>query len=110
MFNYYKTFHLSRSKFVISMSLLCIVNFILFQPYSINLSQFITIPIQILFMLLAILIMIARYHDIGKSGLYIMLLLIPIIGPIIVITQLTFFRTKINDNPYFSQHDYMKVN
>lgn len=53
--------------------------------------------------------MCARYHDLGKSGFYLLLLLIPILGPLIVVIQLTFFKTKKYENRYLIEHKYMKV-
>jgi len=109
MFNYYKRLHLSRLKFVISMTLICIINFLIVQPNLINTHSFVSFPIHLIFLLIATILMCARYHDLGKSGSYLLLLLIPIVGPIIVVIQLTFFKTKKYENRYIIEHEYMKV-
>lgn len=109
MFNYYKKLHLSRLKFIFLMSLICVTNFLLIQPTIAPLHPAISFPINVIFLLAAILLMCARYHDIGKSGFYLLLLLIPIFGPIIVVVQLTFFKTKQYENRYIINHEYMKV-
>ena len=109
MFNYYKRLHLSRLKFIFLMSLICITNFLIVQPNLAPLHPAISFPVSLLFLLAAILLMCARYHDLGKSGFYLLLLLIPILGPLIVVIQLTFFKTKKYENRYLIEHKYMKV-
>jgi len=110
MLEHYNLEVLNRKKFILIMLWLCILNFFLIIPFTSNVPPFITLPIHIIVLSLAILSMILRYHDIGKSGLWILLIIIPIAGPVIVIIQLTFFKSKKENNKYLKEHDYLKVN
>ena len=55
-----------------------------------------------------------RYHDIGRSGWWLLLLLIPIIGPLWVVWSLGFRKGHVTENrygavPYREQLDYLTV-
>lgn len=105
----YSTPLINRSSFIISMTILCILNFYFYLPYSINIPSYINFLIQIIFISVSIFLMLSRYHDINKTGYNLFFLLIPILGPIIVIIQLTFFKSVKVNNKYFSEHSYAEV-
>ncbi len=44
--------------------------------------------------------MVRRYHDRGKSGLWCLLLLLPIVGPLWQVVELGFFSGQSGDNQY----------
>ncbi|NVJ66285.1 MAG: DUF805 domain-containing protein [Gammaproteobacteria bacterium] len=57
---------------------------------------------------------IRRYHDLDKSGWWLLLLVIPILGPLIVFLELGFRKAKVGDNsfganPRDRSKDYMTV-
>lgn len=63
---------------------------------ALSIPHFLSTLLSIIFFIIAILLMRARYLDQAKSPFWLLLLFIPLVGPIVVVFQLTLLKSKIN--------------
>lgn len=96
----FKIGRINRLPFFIYTFTLLIINLLYFNFLDPVIPNYLSNIIQTLFLIIFVYLMIERYHDMDKQGLWVLLLLIPVLGAIIVSIQLLFVKGTKGKNKY----------
>lgn len=91
---------ISRSTFLYSVILLSLIFLVLYVFLDSLLSHNSTLVLYPPFFWTLFVLSMKRYHDLSKSCFWLLLLLIPVIGPLWVILELLFRKGTDGENPY----------
>lgn len=86
----------NRKEFILSIIVITIVNFSLIQSNLLSINSYASHLLHTILFALIFYIILGRYKDMKKSYWNIAWILIPIIGPLIVLSQTLFLSSKQN--------------